>query len=177
MDKLDKKWYHFVIFFFAFCFIGWIYELIWYLAAGEGLVNRGFLYGPYLPIYGVGVLALYFCLRKLIKKETLLSILLVFLAVMVIVSVIEFIGHVILEKCFNLELWNYTDQPLNLQGRISLPNSTCLSTGALILLYYVWPFLEKIVGKLKEKHAKILAIIICLVMGTDLIITLIGHLA
>ena len=177
MDTLDKKWYHYAILFFIFCVIGWIYELIWFYAAGDGLVNRGFLFGPYLPIYGIGILALYFCLRKLIKKETLPSILAVFLVVMIIVTVVEFSGSVFLEKCFNLELWNYDDHPLNLQGRISLPNSVCLSCGAMIILYYIWPVLEKMIAKLKQKPAIILAVILCSVMSVDFIITLVSKLA
>ena len=146
---------------------------------GHGFVNRGFLHGPYLPIYGIGVLVLYFVLRKLIKKDIKIwkipvTPVIVFIAIMVIVSFIEYMGSLFLEKCFGMELWNYSYDKFNLNGRISLRNSACLSAGAMVMLYLVWPLLEKLYGKISEKVAKITAIIICLVMGCDLIITLIG---
>jgi len=186
MDKLDKKWYHYVCFFYVFCVIGWIYEVIWEAAIGNGFVNRGFLYGPHLPIYGFGVLILYFLLRKLIKKDIRIgkvkvTPIIVFLAIMVIASVVEYIGSLFLEKCFGLELWNYSYDvitindkviPLNLNGRISIRNSTILSLGAMLMLYFVWPLLEKIFSKVKPNVAKIIAIIILIVMSVDLIFTL-----
>ena len=186
MDKLEKKWYHFVNFFYIFCVIGWIYEVIWEFGVGNGFVNRGFLFGPHLPIYGFGVLILYFILRRLIKKDIKIGKLkitpiIVFLAVMIIVSVIEYIGSVFLEKCFNQELWNYsydviningTIIPLNLNGRISLRNSTFLSLGAMVMLYIIWPFLEFVYSKIKDNVVKVLAIFIICGMSVDLIFTL-----
>ena len=49
--KLTKSF--FVVAFIVYCFIGWCYEVIWEAAIGHGFVNRGFLFGPYLPIYGL----------------------------------------------------------------------------------------------------------------------------
>ena len=178
MDKLEKKWHHFVNFFFVFCVIGWLYEVVWEFAIGHGFVNRGFLHGPYLPIYGFGVLILYFVLRKFIKKEIKVGKLnvtpiLIFLLIMVIVSVVEYIGSVFLEKCFGLTLWDYSYDALNLNGRISLRNSTLLSLGAMLMLYFVLHLLEKIFEKVSAKTSIILASLIILVMGIDLIIKII----
>ena len=65
--KKDLSFYTFA--FLIYCIIGWIYEVIWEFAVGNGFVNRGFLFGPYLPIYGFGVLILYFLLSKVMKKD------------------------------------------------------------------------------------------------------------
>ncbi len=186
MDKLDKKWFHFVDFFYVFCVIGWIYEVIWEFAVGHGFVNRGVLYGPHLPIYGVGVLILYFLLRKLIKKEIKLGKVnicpvVVFILIMIIVSVVEYCGAIFVEDILKMDrLWDYSSDvitigentiPLNVQGRISLRNSSLLSTGAMLMLYFVWPLLEKIYMKVSHKVAKIIAIVIIVVMGADCIFT------
>ena len=53
-----KKCNKYINFFFVYCVIGWIYEVIWEAAIGNGFVNRGFLHGPYLPIYGIRGLTL-----------------------------------------------------------------------------------------------------------------------
>ena len=186
MDKIEKKWFHFVDFFYVFCVIGWIYEVIWEFAVGHGFVNRGVLYGPHLPIYGIGVLSLYFILRKLIKKEIKIgkiniSPVIVFCLIMVIVSVIEYIGAVFVEDILKLDrLWDYSSDvievgekiiPLNIQGRISLRNSSLLSAGAMLMLYFVWPFLEKLFVTVSDKVSKIIAIVIIAVMSVDCILT------
>ena len=75
----------------------------------------------------------------------------VFICIMVIVSVVEYLGSLFLEKCFGVELWNYSYDFLNLNGRISLRNSTCLSIGAMFMLYLIWPILEKIHKKISSK--------------------------
>ena len=67
--QVNNKWYFYVCCFFVYCIIGWIYEVIWEFAIGNGFVNRGFLHGCYLPIYGFGALILIFSLRKLMNKE------------------------------------------------------------------------------------------------------------
>ena len=186
MDKLDKKWYHFVNFFFVFCVIGWIYEVAWELALGHGFVNRGFFHGPYVPIYGVGVFILFFLLRKLIKKDIKIknkkvTPIIVFLVIYVVVSVVEYLGAVLLEDIIHSpRLWDYSSDvitingeviPLHLQGRISFRNSALLAGGAMLMLYFVWPWLEKVFSKIKPLYAKISAIVIILVMGIDMILT------
>lgn len=181
-----KKWYHYICFFYVFCVIGWIYEVIWEYAVGNGFVNRGVLYGPHLPIYGIGVLILYFLFRKLIKKDIKIgklkiTPLIVFIAIMMIVSIVEYCGAVFTEDIMHLpRLWDYSSDvitingkviPLNVQGRISLRNSACLSAGAMVMLYFVWPLLEKLFSKIKPKVTKTIAVIIIAVMGIDLFFT------
>ena len=123
-----------------------------------------------------GVLLLYAILNKTMSKKTKIGKLnikplIVFLLIMVIVSAVEYLGSLFLEKCFGMELWNYSYDFLNLDGRISLRNSTCLSIGAMFMLYLIWPILEKIHKKIDEDISIILSILIIMVMGIDLIMT------
>ena len=77
MNEKLKTVGFFVCCFFVYCVIGWGYEVIWEVIIGNGFVNKGFLYGYYLPIYGFGTLILYFMLRNLqAKKIKLFNILL-----------------------------------------------------------------------------------------------------
>ena len=67
--NLKNNWSFYVCCFLVYCIIGWIYEIIWEFAIGNGFVNRGFLYGPYLPIYRFGVLTLLFILHNILHKK------------------------------------------------------------------------------------------------------------
>lgn len=124
-----------------------------------------------------GVLLLYAILHNLIKKKIKIGKInimpvIVFICIMVIVSIVEYIGSVFLEKAFNMQLWDYSTDTLNLNGRISLRNSACLSIGAMLMLYFVWPMLEKLHEIINSKLSKAIAVLIVLVVGIDLAITI-----
>ena len=177
--KLTKSF--FVVAFIVYCFIGWCYEVIWEAAIGHGFVNRGFLFGPYLPIYGFGVLTLYFMLRKLMKKEIKIgkvniTPIITFLAILVIASTIEYFSSYVMELLFHKRWWDYSSDLINLNGRISLRNSSILAAGAMVLLYGVQPLLEKFVPKINEKVLKVIAIVVVAVVSIDFIVTIAGYL-
>ena len=180
-EKSTKNWSFYTCCFIVYCFIGWVYEVIWEFAIGNGFVNRGFLYGPYLPIYGFGVLTLLFLLHQLLNKKIKIgkiniTPLLVFLAILIIVSVIEYFASVGMELLFHKRWWDYSYDKFNLNGRISLRNSSLLAIGAFALIYLVQPLLNKLFGKLSKKALKITSIIIILVTSIDFIITILGYI-
>lgn len=175
-----KDWSFYTCCFLVFCVIGWIYEVIWEFAIGNGFVNRGFLYGPYLPIYGFGVLILLLLLNKLLNKKIKIgkvniTPILVFLAILVIVSVIEYFSSYVMELLFHKRWWDYSYDKFNLNGRISLRNSSLLAIGGFVLVYFVQPILNKIFGKIDSKIIRISSILIIGVVGIDFIITILGY--
>ena len=65
MEKsINKKLTYLILSFILYAFIGWIYEVILEFYYGNGFVNRGFLFGPYLPVYGFGALLILLLLYK-----------------------------------------------------------------------------------------------------------------
>lgn len=181
---MEKKKFDFnfiVLAFITFCFIGWLYEVIWEAAIGHGFVNRGFLYGPYLPVYGFGVLILYFSLRKIMNKKIQIgkiniTPIIVFLIILIMVSVIEYFTSVMLEKIFNIELWNYSKDILNINGRVSLRNSSILAAGAMVMLYVIWKLLEILYEKVNNKVWNIFKYIVIIVVSVDFICTIISYI-
>ena len=124
--------------FFVYCVIGWIYEVITMFNLGFGFVNRGFLHGFYLPIYGFSALFFIFAFGKIAEKKFKVwkisfTPLIIFLLVFITSSVIEYSASYILEKCFNLRLWSYASYKYNLNGRIALESSTYFGIGGLII--------------------------------------------
>ncbi len=181
-EKKEKKALGFwICCFLAYCFIGWVYEVIWEFKVGNGFVNRGFLYGPYLPIYGFGVLTLLLILNKLLKtkiklfKRVNITPILVFISILIIVSAIEFMASVGMEAIFHKRWWDYSYDKFNLNGRISLRNSSLLASGGFLLVYFVQPVLNKVFSKFNSKVIKIISIIVVITMFIDFIVTILGY--
>ncbi len=180
-EKNTKNWSFYTCCFIVYCFIGWVYEVIWEFGIGNGFVNRGFLHGPYLPIYGFGVLILLFLLNKLLEKKIKLgkiniTPILVFLAILLIVSVIEYFASFVMELIFHKRWWDYSYDILNLNGRISLRNSSLLALGGFALIYLVQPLLNKVFSKTSKRTLKVFSIIIISVVSIDFLITILGYI-
>lgn len=125
-----------MLFLFLACysFLGWIAEVSYVLVRERSLQNRGFLTGPFVPIYGFGAIALILLVLPYIDNPFL-----VFLASLVITSALEFGTHFVLDKVFHITLWDYSSRPLNLRGRICLENSLLFGALGLLLIYVLHP--------------------------------------
>lgn len=137
-----------IFLFFFFSFIGWVFEC----AVLEGIfhhkfVNRGFLKGPYIPIYAAGVLAAYIAANHLRQYPIL-----VFLCGSLMCTSVEFISALLLEKIFNTRVWNYRLFPFGkwsiFNNRISLIPSLFFGASTLGVIYFLWDFVLNISGLL-----------------------------
>lgn len=166
------------IYFFSFmlyCFIGWIYEVILEFSYGHGFVNRGFLTGPYLPVYGFGALLVLFTIRPFSKKKIylgkiLITPLIAFLLIFLLVTVVEYIAGVFLDVAFNKALWDYSDEFLNINGLVCLFASLKFATGGTIFLYFLQPFFEKIIKKVPFTLQNILFFVLLSTILIDFIL-------
>ncbi len=164
--------------FFTYCLIGWIYEVLFTYHESHIFVNRGFLHGTYIPIYGFGAFILLISLQKIFQnkvyiKKVPITPLVIFILTFIITSVIEYSASYILEKYFNLVLWNYYGYRYNLNGRICLMTSTYFGIGGLIAFYIVQPLLNKFRTLLNDRITIILGLSAISIMVVDFIITLI----
>lgn len=137
--KTARKFDFYVLLFFLLAFLGWLWEVLIYLVTQQAWVNRGVYHGPYLPIYGVGGLLLWFLLHKLHKKRIL-----TFLLSAVICSVLEYGTSVFLEWKWGLRWWDYTGYFMNLNGRICLLGAVCFGLGGMLLNCYLLPCYMKL---------------------------------
>ena len=106
--------YWFLVF-IIFSILGYISEVIYCYILDKKIVNRGFLHGPYCPIYGFGALASIYFLNKYYNDP-----LIIFTLGMLLFSVIEYISSYLMEKLFNDKWWDYSNYFLNINGRICL---------------------------------------------------------
>ncbi len=152
---------------FYFCnIVGFYWELaLNYFYTGK-LLNHGALYGPWLPIYGIGALLL-MSIYKLRKKPVLIFVLSFF-----ITGTLEYICGFLLLKFLKIRLWDYTGRLLNIGGHVCLISAFCFGVGGLIITYVVYPLIKKLVNKFDKKHLKIVLSIITIIFLTDVIATI-----
>jgi len=142
----------FLLYLAVYAFLGWVAEVTFVFAGTRHLQNRGFLTGPFLPIYGIGAIALVLLVQPYVDNPFL-----VFLASVVITSALEFFTHLVLDKVFHIKLWDYSARPFNLQGRICLQNSLLFGGLGLLLLYVIHPAAAMLLGSLPHSAAIALA--------------------
>ena len=127
-------------YFLVFSFLGWIYESIWcsMIEQNKGFVNRGFLTGPYLPIYGTGICLIFFVLHKYQIRNGLA----VFVIAVGISILVELAGSYIMEALTGSFAWDYTGYFGNFQGRIAVKPDLMFGFLTLLAFYGVVPLLE-----------------------------------
>lgn len=155
--------YGFLIFFLC-SFIGYFLEVFWVFLGTKKLVNRGFLCGPIIPIYGVGAVLILFCLFRYYDDPIV-----VFVFGLIITSALEYFVSFLMEKIFHNKWWDYSDDPYNLNGRICLKNSLVFGILAIIIIYLVTPLLAIIFGILSFKTWSIIALILFILVMLDTI--------
>ncbi len=155
-----------IIYFFIYCFVGWICEEIYCSIGEKKIVYRGFLYGPYLPIYGFGAMSVLYLLNPFIDNVVIL-----FFAAIIITSAIEYFGSFFLEKAFKIKLWDYSEHFMNINGRVCLLNSTMFGILSMAVVYLIQPVMIKLVNIIPEVGRYYFAMIIVLVMGFDFAIS------
>ena len=121
------EWYHWITFFFIYCFFGWIFESGYVSLKKRQFVNRGFLRLPMLPLYGTGAVMMLWV--SLPVKDHLL---LVYLSGVVAATILEYVTGYVMERLFKVRYWDYSKKKYNLHGYICLGSS--IAWGFLTLL-------------------------------------------
>lgn len=177
LKKLNKKEYNFDlitktdIYFFIFLIgsvVGYIYEFLFYLLVDHKLVNSGFLYGPYIPVYGFGAVFMVFFLKRF-KKYPLL----IFVLSMLVTGVLEYFTGVLMFELFHRRWWDYTGLFLNIDGYVCFRSVLTFGIGGLILIYLIDPLVSRFSVKFNSKKYLLGTSCGIFVMIIDLVFTLI----
>lgn len=165
----------YILFFMMYAMFGWVYEVFLEVVVYRwGFSNRGFLFGPYCPIYGFGALLFLFCVYPLIKDkkypEKLIWVLPVFLACMASATLLELLTSYLMEWTTGSWPWQtYADYAINFQARIALSPSIRFGIGGVVFLYLIQPLFEKAVSKLKDKKLTTISVTVLVVLSVDLV--------
>lgn len=164
---------YYIWYFFIYAIIGWILEVSFHVITQGKFINRGFLNGPYCPIYGIGSIAVVFLLGKLGDDNKLF----IFFMSMIVASLLELVTGFLLEKIFHKRWWDYRNNRFNLGGYICAEFSLVWGAVCFILYESIHPMIRKAAVAIPVKVLISTNIIMGLIFIIDLtatIITLVG---
>ena len=159
-----------VLIFFIYSFIGWCIEVTLKYRQYHRFINRGFLIGPCLPIYGSGCALITAAIDGLV----LLSIYessygTVFAVSFLLCGVLEYMVSFILEKRFHARWWDYSQKPMNLNGRIWIGNLILFGLGGVIVVKLVNPLIYKVLSKIPMQYRYWIALGLLCILISDYI--------
>lgn len=165
-DVIYRIMYVFLFFFIA-SVIGYMVEVIFCsLDQRKFIWNRGFLIGPYIPIYGVGTITILSLLRKYFQDPLVL-----FFLTVIICSTLEYFTSWIMEKLFKVRWWDYSKEKFNIDGRICLSSSVLFGLSGLIVVYLIYPLISSLLNIIPHLTLIIVSFICCIIFLIDLILT------
>ena len=152
-----------VLMFFTFCMGGYVWEVFIDLANTGHFVNRGMLYGPWLPLYGCGGMLIIVLLYHFSNRP-----LATFGLTVVLCGVLESTTSWALEMMFGAKWWDYSGYFLNLHGRICAEGLLVFGIGGCIAVYFVAPSLNNLFDKIPKKIRTVLCAGLILLFCIDL---------
>jgi uncharacterized membrane protein len=164
MNKKKEIFKEIIWLFIIGCFIGFLLETFWYYFKHGFFINKqGLLYGPFKPIYGLGVLIITFVFSKIKNKNGII----IFLLGILIGSLYEYTISMFQEYVLRTSTWNYSNFNLNINGRIYLPY--CIGWGfiSLIWIKFLYPKFKKLISYIPL----FLSIIVAIFMLCDIILS------
>ena len=165
----DYSIWSLILMFFLFSFVGWVWECIYILVEQGILVNRGAMYGPWLPIYGFGCTLILIATKLKLSRKLLTKPFKTFFTIMILCTILEYFTSWGLEVIKGVRYWDYTGIFLNINGRVCLENSLFFGIGGCIALYFIGPYLEDKISKIPHKIKISLALFLMTVMLIDTI--------
>lgn len=160
--------------FMIFSFLGWIYETIYTTVTSKHWQNRGFLFGPICPIYGLGVISANMIFEVLLPNR--LGIVnppwwKVFFICAVGSAILEYSISWLLETCFHAMWWDYSNVPLNIKGRICLPATCGFGLAGIVFVKWIFPFIDANIPYLPTLASQFVALLFAMLLGADIAVT------
>lgn len=152
--------------FMIYSFIGWIIEMVNFLIESKKIVNRGFLIGPYLPIYGFGSLLMSMFLQK--YSTDLITL---FCMCTIVCCILEYFTSYIMEKLFHARWWDYSRKKFNINGRICLETAVLFGIGGCLIICVANPIIISLLSMIPSTVLNVLAIILFVIIFVDFLVS------
>ena len=158
-----------ILLFFAYAFLGWCIEVTLKYFQFHRFINRGFLTGPWLPIYGSGAALITIAVKGLSPLES--SVGTTFMVSFILCGVVEYMTSFVLEKRFHARWWDYSQKPMNLHGRVWIGNLILFGLGGVLIVEMINPLLLRLSGHLSFRLRETLAIILSSIFTADYVMS------
>ena len=153
-----------VLLFFFYCFCGWVWESCYVSLRQRRWVNRGFLHGPLLPIYGSGAIIILFATLPVENDLRL-----VWLLGMLAATVLEYVTGAVMERLFQVRYWDYSKQKFNLNGHICLSSSIAWGFFSILLVRFLHPPVGRLLADVPAWLVDPAAIVLTAVFSADVV--------
>lgn len=154
----------YIFYFIIYSISGWILESVYRSFCEKKLINSGFMTGPYCPIYGFGAIFMQLLLKNFKSDITLL-----FVISFVVLTFWEYVVGECMEKIFHTKYWDYSDQRINIQGRVCLKNSIFWGVLGVVFILAIEPMAEKLTSGIGTRNLLYIDIAVGIIMIVDLI--------
>lgn len=151
-----------LLLFFIYCFLGWVWECLYVSAYEKRWINRGFLYGPFIPIYGYGAI-----IGLLLTLQVQNSVPLVFIIGMSGSTALEYCTGIIMQKLFHVRYWDYSKNRFNLNGYICPFCSLVWGVFSVVQIKILTPFFENSILKMPVGISSLISTILVAVYAAD----------
>lgn len=147
---------------------GFIFEVtVVFFQKGHFELRQGLIYGPFIPVYGIGAMCYYIVLSKTKIKNKIQ----IFLITMILGGITEYLCSLIQEKAFGTISWDYSYLPFNINGRTSLLHCIYWGIGGVLYITYIEPLLNKMIDKTNMKAFDLITIILSIFIVFDISIS------
>lgn len=163
------EFYNIFYIFILYSVFGWVYESCLVSIKKKALINRGFLTGPIIPIYGCGALLAYISFWDIRDK-----IIVVFICGALLATILEYITSLIMESIFHTRWWDYSEFWLNLKGRVCLPVSLLWGALTLLMLHIFQQGIDFLIGRMDREIGETIGYIIIPVFIIDITIAVVS---
>ena len=165
--KTVETWFLWLM---IYSIIGWVYESTICSIGQRKLINRGFLNGPYCPIYGTGAVLVLLVLGR-IQNPVLL-----FFAGAVLTCSLEYLTSWLMEKLFHARWWDYSKRKFNIGGRVCLIGAVVFGAFSVVLILVLHPWVKSLTDRLTDTALTWICAILLVGIVSDLIVTVKGLL-
>ncbi len=169
VEIFGQELYYLFYMLLIYSVIGWVYESCLISIQEKKLINRGFLTGPIIPIYGFGAVIVY-----LVLWDYRSNLLIVFFAGCLLATVLEYITSLLMEVTFHTRWWDYSNFPLNLNGRISVIVSLFWGLLSVIMVCFMHPAIHYLLGIIPRQIGEIIGYVVIPLILTDITLTIIS---
>lgn len=151
-----------ILMFFIFSFVGWLWEVLLHVYYDGMIVNRGMLFGPWLPIYGFGGTFVVCFLRRFSSSPRK-----VFFLTMLMAGIMEFVTGSVLWHVYQMRWWDYRDSLINIKGFVCLEGLLLFGTGGVLFLYFAAPKLNSLIIRIPRAIRIALCAVLVLLFLAD----------
>ncbi len=158
--------------FFIYSFLGYLCEVVYCSVAQRKLVNRGYLYMPICPIYGCGAVLIILSMKPLYDRGMWYLVLILGI---LLTSTLEYLTSYVMEICFHMRWWDYSQRKFNIHGRVCLRNSLMFGGLVMLVMYGIQPYLKSWIDMIPSLALYIVNGILLMALLIDSIFSTIQH--